>query len=45
VLAGLNHLGFSREGEDVVHGIALDLSKRTAFDISRPELYYYVREP
>ena len=29
----------------MVHGIALDLSKRTAFDLSRPELYYYVREP
>jgi len=45
VLAGLDHLGFSREGEAVVHGIALDLSKRTAFDLSRPELFYYVREP
>ena len=28
-----------------MHGIALDLSQKTAFDLDRPELFYYVREP
>ena len=29
----------------MVHGIALDLSLKTAFALDRPELFYYVREP
>ena len=45
VLSALNHLGFASEGEEVVHTIALDLSKETAFELDRPELFYYVREP
>lgn len=45
VLAALNRIGFSREGEGVVHGIALHLSKNTTFELDRPELFYYVREP
>lgn len=45
VIAGLNRLGFSKECQDVVHGIALDLSLKTAFPLDRNELYYYVREP
>ena len=45
VLSALNRLGFSNEGEEVVHKIALDLSKETAFPLDKPEMYYYVREP
>lgn len=44
VEACLRHLGY-QESEATIDGIAKELSNTTNFDVSRSDLYYYVREP
>jgi hypothetical protein len=33
------------ESEESIDRIAKELSQSTNFDVNKPELYYYVREP